>query len=779
MTNPNVRNIDGLPVIMGQLDTFARTTTERAMAEIGITVVDGSFEKGATGVTKGTGVYQESTGKVFQWQLTNTFNITAGTLPSDYGTIGTDWIDCSPNTLRSDINVIQKRFSTVAEMKAALTTTDIGKVVEWVGYYSIFDGGGNRGIVVAGGTGTDDGGSYFDCESGVQVKAELSDTVDIRLFGAVNTTNDQTDILNAAISGRTVVIPDGFEINFSAVNSNWTTAKGLTGKGAIRTTDFVRIVVGDNFRLSGITILSDVREGLSIIGTVDINTKSTYASGLVIDSVVAKNECSIDSDANIIAIRVEGFDKPVYSKVVVLRGTFWQTGCLGFSLTNSVIDADNAGAQNPTVNWAGSDCIKCTLGSYGTIGDVVLLNSGRDFIDVYSAGRYVTITGVVGLGFRTEGIEIKTTDIVIGSDDYCREIIIDGCIFANGGYDTNDIHAVINIRDDTTSKVLSPRNIQMNNLIMYNIASDAGHGSVYCGAYLYECQNVIMSNIIIDDLYNTNYPCHGVYLDDAKNVKLKDMYILGVKDRGVHVSGSDYKIEGVVTGASANHDESTYGLYIAGTLIDSDLANNRFVAKSRAVTAEGALIQRVKSIGDRFEIRETVNDNCIRLDMIDGLTFLVPTVLGAYNADCVYMTTTLCHELKVIAPKMQRGRYGVYLRNGVKCILVDGNYDELTQAINATTGVYNIIKNNIGDGTTSGFSGAVGGGITSDNISIVHTNLGDYTALGATSLTALTQFVTYHYIRYYAVSVPYTTNPTSYPDPSTDTNLTRFIGATV
>ena len=44
MTNPNVRNIDGLPAIMRQLDTFARTTTERAMAEVGITVVDGSFE---------------------------------------------------------------------------------------------------------------------------------------------------------------------------------------------------------------------------------------------------------------------------------------------------------------------------------------------------------------------------------------------------------------------------------------------------------------------------------------------------------------------------------------------------------------------------------------------------------------------------------------------------------------------------------------------------------------------------------------------------------------
>ena len=103
MTNPNVRNIDGLPAIIGQFDTFARTTTVRAMADAGITVADGSFEKGATGVTKGTGIYQESTGKVFQWQLTSTFNITAGTLPSDYGTIGTDWVDRTDDTLRSEL----------------------------------------------------------------------------------------------------------------------------------------------------------------------------------------------------------------------------------------------------------------------------------------------------------------------------------------------------------------------------------------------------------------------------------------------------------------------------------------------------------------------------------------------------------------------------------------------------------------------------------------------------------------------------------------------------
>lgn len=69
-----------------------RELLTKQFAAVGITVAEGSFEQGVTGVTKGTGVYQEATGKVFQWQLTNTFNVSAGSTPTN---IGTDWIDTS------------------------------------------------------------------------------------------------------------------------------------------------------------------------------------------------------------------------------------------------------------------------------------------------------------------------------------------------------------------------------------------------------------------------------------------------------------------------------------------------------------------------------------------------------------------------------------------------------------------------------------------------------------------------------------------------------------
>ena len=62
---------------------------------------------------------------------------------------------------------------------------DPGALVEWVGYYTPGDGGGNSGIVVDPNTGIDDGGSIFDLSSGYQVRAIFNDDdIDVLKFGA-------------------------------------------------------------------------------------------------------------------------------------------------------------------------------------------------------------------------------------------------------------------------------------------------------------------------------------------------------------------------------------------------------------------------------------------------------------------------------------------------------------------------------------------------------------------------------------------------------------------
>lgn len=105
----NPEGTTGLPSILGGTweevgDSLKlRELLVKQFADSGITIANGSFEQGVTGVTQGTGVYQESTGKVYQWQSASTLNITAGTLPGDYGTIGVDWVDKSSNSLRLEL----------------------------------------------------------------------------------------------------------------------------------------------------------------------------------------------------------------------------------------------------------------------------------------------------------------------------------------------------------------------------------------------------------------------------------------------------------------------------------------------------------------------------------------------------------------------------------------------------------------------------------------------------------------------------------------------------
>ena len=85
MTNPNVRNIDGLPIILDQLDDFARATAKRLAAEAGYTLVDGSFEKGAVVTSISEIVFEESTGKYYHWFTDATITVPAGSTPSNFG----------------------------------------------------------------------------------------------------------------------------------------------------------------------------------------------------------------------------------------------------------------------------------------------------------------------------------------------------------------------------------------------------------------------------------------------------------------------------------------------------------------------------------------------------------------------------------------------------------------------------------------------------------------------------------------------------------------------
>ena len=213
---------------IGVSDTFA--LWKRSLAEIGLTLV-GTFQEGCTVTAVDQAVLDFNASKVYQWK---------GTIPDDGKVIPVNstpataggvspvaWVDRTDVTLRSDINVVVKRFASVADMVAD-TTLVIGQIVETIGYYAGWAAiakptGNNRYEIVAGGTGVTDGGSFINLANGLQAKGLFQDGVTVHHFGARGVSTDDSAYIIAAnnyavANKRKLEFPQGnyyFSANYS------------------------------------------------------------------------------------------------------------------------------------------------------------------------------------------------------------------------------------------------------------------------------------------------------------------------------------------------------------------------------------------------------------------------------------------------------------------------------------------------------------------------------------------------------------------------------------
>lgn len=211
-------------------ETIAKQKTQiyqllkKSCAEAGLTLVAGSFEEGATVTLKTEVVWQQATGKIFAWFQDATKTVAAGSTPATSGGVGAGaWVDRTDVTLRSDINIVQKRYACVADMIAD-TALSVGKIVETIGYHDGWEGtldgpvGGNTFEIIT--TATPDGGSYIALTNGLFAKALFKDgTIDICQFGAKNETDSSQAILNA--------------ISFAATKAKSKTFNSFVGQASI------------------------------------------------------------------------------------------------------------------------------------------------------------------------------------------------------------------------------------------------------------------------------------------------------------------------------------------------------------------------------------------------------------------------------------------------------------------------------------------------------------------------------------------------------------------
>lgn len=267
----------------------------RLAAEAGFNLVDGSFEEGGVLNELDDVLWYQANGKYYSWGTDEVKGVPANSTPATTGGIGaTAWVDRTDVTLRSEINLVQRTFSSVSEMKSSLNSSDIGKPVEWLSYYSgwaatISGGsGGNKGVVVPAGTGVADDGSIFDTVSGVQVVAFFDSEVSVAQFGAVGDEDDTVKIQRAiefaSTKGKLVFEKKTYDISPKINHILWVYGKS----------DFIIDGNGCTLRYSSGRALNILDSKRIKVFDITFETLGTANAGIVVHC--SSNGAGIDFD---------------------------------------------------------------------------------------------------------------------------------------------------------------------------------------------------------------------------------------------------------------------------------------------------------------------------------------------------------------------------------------------------------------------------------------------------------------------------------------------------
>lgn len=295
-------------------------------------------------------------------------------------------------------------YNSIADAKAD-TKLDIGRRVKTFGYYSTGDGGGAEYVVVSGGTGTDDGGSYHDLANGNQLKLIHSKKISVKVFGATgdNISDDSTPLKNTlsfvnTLSGvmyfpvgvyiynapDALIITESIEVHGEGERSkiNW-----LSDTGTENLWDFVPASAGfiDTFTI----------KDLFICGTHQTNTSINEVYPLIVYNV---------SKVTIKNVRVQ------YSRIF---------GITVRSASEVYIDGCNvSNCAKDGINAANCDFVSLTNNSVSFIDDDALAIHNQYHSDqrthVITGNKLKFCQGIKCLGVHNVSITGNALDFIFG-----------------------------------------------------------------------------------------------------------------------------------------------------------------------------------------------------------------------------------------------------------------------------------------------------------------------------------------------------------------------------
>lgn len=182
-----------------------REQWRRSLAEAGLTLVDGSFEEGATVNSKTDAVWYIAAGQCYSWDGAFPKAVPTGSTPASTGGVGLGaWVGVGSAALRDDLSQ-QDGYKNLGEVQsfAALRTlvpSAAGIRVKLRGWYSDSVAGGGEFIAVAG-PATDDGGIVASVNSSWHWERVLGDTIWPEMFGAKgDNSTDDAAALNACFA---------------------------------------------------------------------------------------------------------------------------------------------------------------------------------------------------------------------------------------------------------------------------------------------------------------------------------------------------------------------------------------------------------------------------------------------------------------------------------------------------------------------------------------------------------------------------------------------------